>query len=188
MQIDLSDKPSWFCRVNSSGLVPALCSQGRVVTESIDICRWVDSNLEGPALLPGDAECRSQMDALIRAASRINSAGFALLAGQHARRACCKLWDCPKDAAGGVSSVMPAMHGAFAVRSIHMMRDSCCMPLSDAASTLHRAWAIGTGQSRSDRKAFELQLQPMAAALHSHGGPFLTGPHISLVSPPACTH
>ena len=89
VQIDLSNKPSWYSRrVNSTGLVPALCTCGRVITESIDICRWVDSNLEGPSLVPKDAARRRHMEMLIDAASRISSAGFSLLAGRHARHAC----------------------------------------------------------------------------------------------------
>ena len=85
MQIDLAHKPAWYRAVAPSGLVPALSSDGTIITESIDICRWVDAELEGPPLVPADMAKRREMDALISHASRVNSAGFELLSGQDAR-------------------------------------------------------------------------------------------------------
>jgi hypothetical protein len=82
LEIDLSNKPPWFRKVNPAGLVPALEVQGRVVVESLDICRcgpghrprlrsrrlslraepqvfrgwttgsFVDDEFEGPSLMP----------------------------------------------------------------------------------------------------------------------------------------
>ena len=85
VQIDLSEKPSFYRRVNSAGLVPAISSVGSVVTESLDIVRWIDNTLEGPRLAPADAVQRQDMDALISTASRLISAGFDLLAGRNCR-------------------------------------------------------------------------------------------------------
>lgn len=39
IQIDLSSKPSWFRQINTSGLVPAVEYDGKIFTESSDICR-----------------------------------------------------------------------------------------------------------------------------------------------------
>ena len=39
VQVDLSDKPSWYRSVNGRGLVPAVQWQGQTVVESIDIVR-----------------------------------------------------------------------------------------------------------------------------------------------------
>ena len=97
VQIDLADKPAWYRRVAPSGLVPALSYGGSVITESINICRWVDAELEGPPLVPADTARRREMDALISLAARVNSAGLDLLSGQGARcavkggrmRGCC---------------------------------------------------------------------------------------------------
>ena len=85
VQIDLSQKPSYFSRVSSSGLVPAVAYKGSVITESLDICRWVDKAFQGPALIPEDSVRGDAMETLIRDASRVNSAGLDLLAGRTGR-------------------------------------------------------------------------------------------------------
>ena len=85
VQVDLSRKPSYFGRVSCSGLVPAVAYKGSVITESLDICRWVDSTFQGPALVPGDKASRDAMQTLISQASRINAAGLDLLAGRTGR-------------------------------------------------------------------------------------------------------
>ena len=56
-----------------------------------------------------------------------------------------------------------------------------------AAGHLHliclgRSWGFGLGQSDKQRKHFEQQLQTLADAWQKHGGPYLTGTSISLVS------
>ena len=85
VQIDLSQKPSYFDRVSASSLVPAVAYKGSVVTESLDICRWVDKAFQGPALVPEDSVRRDAMETLLRNASSINSAGLDLLAGRTGR-------------------------------------------------------------------------------------------------------
>ena len=84
VQIDLSQKPSYFTR-STSGLVPAVAFRGDVITESLDICRWVDKTFDGPALIPEDRKAKDAMESLISSASRINSAGLDLLAGRTGR-------------------------------------------------------------------------------------------------------
>ena len=84
VQIDLSQKPSYFTR-STSGLVPAVALRGDVITESLDICRWVDKTFDGPALIPEDQRAKDVMESLISSASRINSAGLDLLAGRTGR-------------------------------------------------------------------------------------------------------
>ena len=44
-----------------------------------------------------------------------------------------------------------------------------------------RSWGLGTGQSDKQRAHFEGQLGVLAKALKEHGGPYLTGPDITLV-------
>ena len=85
VQIDLSQKPSYFSQVSSSGLVPAVAYKGKVITESLDICRWADNTFEGPSLVPEDKTARDAMESLISHAGRINSAGLNLLAGRTGR-------------------------------------------------------------------------------------------------------
>ena len=85
VQIDLSRKPGYFSRVSSSGLVPAVAFKGSVITESLDICQWVDKNFDGSALVPDDKQRQTTMEDLISSASRINTAGLDLLSGRTGR-------------------------------------------------------------------------------------------------------
>jgi glutathione S-transferase len=39
VQVDLSDKPSWYRAINPRGLVPAVVHQGEAGVESLDLCR-----------------------------------------------------------------------------------------------------------------------------------------------------
>ena len=82
VQIDLSCKPRYFSQVSPSGLVPAVALRGDTITESLDICRWIDSTFEGPALVPDSQKGRDAIEKLISAANKINSAGLDLLAGR----------------------------------------------------------------------------------------------------------
>ncbi|GAB4819386.1 hypothetical protein N2152v2_006432 [Parachlorella kessleri] len=59
--------------------------------------------------------------------------------------------------------------------------DSCVSAgLNLLAGRSGRYWGIGSGQSASQRAAFEAQLSNLQAALQRHGGPFLAGPHPTL--------
>eukprot|EP00892_Ulva_mutabilis_P000049 jgi/Ulvmu1/10044/UM059_0094.1 len=52
VQVDLSGKPSWYRRLNPRGLVPCLTCNSDTIIESEDICRWIDAEFDGPALMP----------------------------------------------------------------------------------------------------------------------------------------
>eukprot|EP00959_Pyramimonas_sp_CCMP1952_P230701 4822940-Pyramimonas_sp.AAC.1 len=41
-----------YYSINPRGLVPSLSVDGKVIVESLDICRYVDDTFEGPALMP----------------------------------------------------------------------------------------------------------------------------------------
>ncbi|KAI8105338.1 hypothetical protein M9435_000505 [Picochlorum sp. BPE23] len=41
VHVDLSNKPDWYYGVNPRGLVPAVSHRGNVMTESMDLCRWL---------------------------------------------------------------------------------------------------------------------------------------------------
>ena len=51
-----------YFRINPTGLVPALVHDGVVVTESIDILRYIEQQFPEPALYPSDPEQRQQAD------------------------------------------------------------------------------------------------------------------------------
>ena len=53
----------WYMRLNPAGVVPTLDHDGKIVTESLAIIRYVDANFVGPKLTPSDFETRARMDA-----------------------------------------------------------------------------------------------------------------------------
>ena len=77
--IDLSDKPSWYLELNRRGLVPAIGTRGgEVLSESIDLCYWLDHTFEGAAsLTPPGREAGPyhyvpfQLDMMHKASTRI---------------------------------------------------------------------------------------------------------------------
>ena len=82
IEIDLSNKPSWYEQRLGTSLVPAIELDGSPFTESLDICRLVDDRFtEAPALLPKDKELRKAVEALIMHGPRLESAGWRLLGG-----------------------------------------------------------------------------------------------------------
>ena len=70
VHIDLSNKPAWYLKLNTRGLVPAIgLPGGEVLTESIDLCYWLEENFESsdghPSLVPEDANKEAEMRRLI---------------------------------------------------------------------------------------------------------------------------
>lgn len=57
-----------FLKLNPQGFVPALAlDDGRVLTQSLAICEYLDETLDGPALLPADAYERARVRAFAQA-------------------------------------------------------------------------------------------------------------------------
>ncbi|CAI0388740.1 unnamed protein product [Linum tenue] len=53
--IDLSNRPAWYAeKVYPTNKVPALEHNGKIIGESLDLIKYLDSNFEGPSLLPDD--------------------------------------------------------------------------------------------------------------------------------------
>uniref|UniRef100_A0A7N2LF20 GST N-terminal domain-containing protein n=1 Tax=Quercus lobata TaxID=97700 RepID=A0A7N2LF20_QUELO len=53
--IDLQNRPAWYKeKVYNVNKVPALEHDGKIIGESLDLIKYVDSNFEGPSLLPND--------------------------------------------------------------------------------------------------------------------------------------
>ncbi|CAI5952337.1 unnamed protein product [Closterium sp. NIES-64] len=97
VHIDLSNKPSWYFSVNPRGLVPAADVSGQVVTESIDICRFLDERYPKVPLVPSEAQSSRAMDRLVSKADSIIHAGLAMVAGSE------RLWaiDTKRGSRGG---------------------------------------------------------------------------------------
>lgn len=51
-----------YFRINPRGLVPAMVHDGVVITESIDILRYIEEHFPEPALYPSDPDQRQQVD------------------------------------------------------------------------------------------------------------------------------
>ena len=58
-----------YFRINPKGLVPALVHDGVVVTESIDILRYIEDQFPDPPLYPSDPEQRREVDKWMDAAT-----------------------------------------------------------------------------------------------------------------------
>ncbi|KAK0584759.1 hypothetical protein LWI29_018127 [Acer saccharum] len=55
--LNLQDKPAWYKeKVYPVNKVPALEHNGKIIGESLDLIKYVDSNFEGTSLLPNDPE------------------------------------------------------------------------------------------------------------------------------------
>ena len=52
----------WYMRIHPSGVVPALDHNGAIVTEAIEIVRYIDRNFDGPALTPSEPDLQEQMN------------------------------------------------------------------------------------------------------------------------------
>uniref|UniRef100_A0A2N9IKH3 glutathione transferase n=1 Tax=Fagus sylvatica TaxID=28930 RepID=A0A2N9IKH3_FAGSY len=53
--INLQNRPAWYKeKVYPENKVPALEHNGKIIGESLDLIKYVDSNFEGPSLLPHD--------------------------------------------------------------------------------------------------------------------------------------
>ncbi|XP_056860228.1 glutathione S-transferase L1-like [Raphanus sativus] len=65
--INLFNKPSWYKeRVNPASMVPALEHNGKVITESLDVIKYIDGNFDGPSLYPKDPEKRELGEYLMK--------------------------------------------------------------------------------------------------------------------------
>ncbi|XP_059669465.1 glutathione S-transferase L3-like [Cornus florida] len=54
--LDLPNRPDWYKeKVYPANKVPSLEHNGKIIGESLDLIKYVNSNFEGPALLPEDA-------------------------------------------------------------------------------------------------------------------------------------
>ncbi|CAM0872605.1 unnamed protein product [Alopecurus aequalis] len=64
--IDLADRPAWYKeKVYPANKVPSLEHNNQVKGESLDLVKFIDSNFEGPALLPDDSEKKQFAEELL---------------------------------------------------------------------------------------------------------------------------
>ncbi|KAI3917234.1 hypothetical protein MKW92_046224 [Papaver armeniacum] len=64
--LELTDKPDWYKeKVYPLNKLPALEHNNQVIGESLDIIKYLDTNFEGPALLPNDPAKREFAEELL---------------------------------------------------------------------------------------------------------------------------
>lgn len=66
-------KPDYM-RINPTGLVPAMVHNGIVITESIDIMRYIEEHFPEPALYPSDQEQHQQVEQWMNMATENHNA------------------------------------------------------------------------------------------------------------------
>uniref|UniRef100_A0A8R7Q478 GST N-terminal domain-containing protein n=1 Tax=Triticum urartu TaxID=4572 RepID=A0A8R7Q478_TRIUA len=78
--IDLADRPAWYKeKVYPENKVPALEHNNQVKGESLDLVKYIDSNFDGPALLPDDSAKKQFAEELLAFSDGFNSAFFSCL-------------------------------------------------------------------------------------------------------------
>ncbi|XP_023638553.1 glutathione S-transferase L2, chloroplastic [Capsella rubella] len=64
--IDLKNRPAWYKeKVYAANKVPALEHNNRVIGESLDLIKYIDTNFEGPSLTPDGLEKQAAADELL---------------------------------------------------------------------------------------------------------------------------
>ncbi|KAF6156725.1 hypothetical protein GIB67_000082 [Kingdonia uniflora] len=64
--LDLSNRPAWYKeKVYPPNKVPSLEHNGKIIGESLDLLKYLDSSFEGPSLLPDDPAKREFAEELL---------------------------------------------------------------------------------------------------------------------------
>ncbi|KAK9218334.1 hypothetical protein WN943_006971 [Citrus x changshan-huyou] len=86
--LNLQDRPAWYKeKVYPVNKVPALEHNGKVIGESLDLIKHVDSNFEGPSLLPDDPEERKFADELFSHVDTFTNDVYTSFKGDPAKQA-----------------------------------------------------------------------------------------------------
>ncbi|CAN7095049.1 unnamed protein product [Brassica rapa subsp. narinosa] len=81
--IDLKNRPAWYKeKVYPANKVPALEHNNRVIGESLDLIKYIDTNFEGPSLAPNSVEKEAFADELISYTDSFSKAVRATLSGE----------------------------------------------------------------------------------------------------------
>lgn len=65
VNINLKKKPEWYASINPSEKVPALDTGDKIITESLDICNYLDETYSTPALYSAEPEAARREKELI---------------------------------------------------------------------------------------------------------------------------
>ncbi|CAI0471625.1 unnamed protein product [Linum tenue] len=79
---NLRSRPDWYAeKVYSENKVPSLEHNGKIMGESIDLMKYLDSNFEGPSLLPDDATKKQFAEELLEYTDTFNGNVYAAFKG-----------------------------------------------------------------------------------------------------------
>lgn len=86
--LNLYNRPDWYKeKVYPANKVPSLEHNGKVVGESLDLIKYVDSNFEGPSLLPDDPAKREYAEELLSYCDTFNGGIISSFKGDTAKEA-----------------------------------------------------------------------------------------------------
>ncbi|KAJ4825967.1 Glutathione S-transferase L3 [Turnera subulata] len=86
--INLQNRPAWYGeKVYPPNKVPSLEHNGKVIGESLDLIKYVDSNFDGPSLLPDDAAKREFAEDLLSYTDKFGQIVIGSLKGDPAKDA-----------------------------------------------------------------------------------------------------
>lgn len=75
--IDLQNRPAWYKeKVYPANKVPSLEHNNQVKGESLDLLKYIDSEFEGPQLLPNDSQKKLFAEELLSFSDTFNSANY----------------------------------------------------------------------------------------------------------------
>ncbi|CAL4913894.1 unnamed protein product [Urochloa decumbens] len=72
--LNLADKPAWYNKVYPNNQVPSLEHNKKIIGESLDVIRYIDSNFDGPKLIANDPEKQSFAEELLGYSDAFNRA------------------------------------------------------------------------------------------------------------------
>ncbi|KAJ0089257.1 hypothetical protein Patl1_31996 [Pistacia atlantica] len=86
--LNLQDRPAWYAqKVYRVNKVPALEHNGKIIGESIDLIKYVDSNFEGPSLFPDDPEKKKFGEELLSYTDTFNRDVYTSFKGDPVKQA-----------------------------------------------------------------------------------------------------
>ncbi|CAN6307044.1 unnamed protein product [Urochloa humidicola] len=72
--LDLADKPAWYNKFYSKNQVPSLEHNKKIIGESLDVIKYIDSNFDGPKLITNDPEKQRFAEELLGYSDAFNRA------------------------------------------------------------------------------------------------------------------
>ncbi|KAJ9554944.1 hypothetical protein OSB04_009558 [Centaurea solstitialis] len=86
--IDLANKPTWYKeKVSPENKVPSLEDDNKIIVDSIDMVKYIDSHFEGPALLPQEGAKREFAEDLLAYTNTFIGKAYASFKGDTEKQA-----------------------------------------------------------------------------------------------------